>query len=197
MLGPSNKAQNSLRELNSTISEIQSSVGVADETSSSVIAPMFSSSSPQKPAQKVARQLTSYADLLDISLLKQIKEKFAELTDEDDANESLTIANFTKVLSAFIPLSEVDKIAKKIDVNDDGHIDWHEFTGFLINTDSEQGSMANSGAVYLPAEKVTQVPDRYMHREMIDHIVYASKPVPMLITGLLLLCLLKFICSAM
>lgn len=181
MLGPS-KAQNIMREFNSTISEINHSVGVIDESSSSVIAPT-SSNSPQKPAQKAVRQLTSYADLLDINLLKQIKEKFSELTDEDDADESLTISNFTKVLSAFIPLSEVETVVKKIDVNDDGHIDWYEFTGFLINTDTDQGSASNAGAMYLPAETVTQAHDRYVHRDMVDHIVYASKPVPMLITG--------------
>ena len=49
---------------------------------------------------------------------------------------SLTAAEFKAVLSDYLPMNQLDVIYKKIDVNDDGNVDFSEFIDFLIASES-------------------------------------------------------------
>ena len=44
----------------------------------------------------------------------------------------MTEIQFREVMSDFITPAEIDEIYPKIDINDDGNVEWHEFTSFLI-----------------------------------------------------------------
>jgi WD40 repeat protein len=127
------------------------------------------------------RQLNSHTELLDIKILKDVRGKFLEF-GVGDTGDSLKVEDFIDILSAYMPRQVVEKIYKKIDVNDDGFVDWHEFTGFLINADSMKTS-TSYGPTYRPAERAAQAHDRHTHRDLIEHLAFSMRPVPMIITG--------------
>ncbi|CAM9427757.1 unnamed protein product, partial [Ectocarpus fasciculatus] len=114
-------------------------------------------------------------------ILKEVRAKFLE-HGTGETGDSLKVEDFIDILSAYIPRQDVENVYKKIDVNDDGYVDWHEFTGFLINADAMKGTTAY-GPMFRPAERACQPHDRHTHRDMIEHLAFAMKPVPMIVTG--------------
>jgi Ca2+-binding EF-hand superfamily protein len=79
-------------------------------------------------SKKKKKIKVNYAELLNIKVLKNIRREFVQ---KGGKHESLTADDFIDVLSEYINRSDVEAIYKKIDVNDDGMVDWEEFTGFL------------------------------------------------------------------
>jgi WD40 repeat protein len=132
------------------------------------------------------------SDLLDISMLKQIKSKFT-LRCIDESGDSLKAEDFIALLAEYVPKRDAELMYKKIDVNNDGKVEWHEFTGFLINADSIRGinsaigskasSAAVAGPVFRPTEKLSQASGEHVHRDMIEHIAYSARPYPIVVTG--------------
>lgn len=134
------------------------------------------------PSQATAqKQLNNYTELLDIRILKDCRSKFLEF-GVGESGDALKVEDFIEILSAYMPRQDVEKIYKKIDVNDDGFVDWHEFTGFLINADAMKGSSAY-GPSYQPTERAAQPQDRHTHRDLVEHLVFSMRPVPMIISG--------------
>lgn len=127
------------------------------------------------------KQFSSYTELLDIKILKEVRAKFLEY-GVGESGDALKVEDFIEILSVYMPRQDVENVYKKIDVNDDGFVDWHEFTGFLINADAMKGSSAY-GPAYRPAERAVQPVDRHMHRDMVEHLAFAMKPVPLIVTG--------------
>ena len=127
------------------------------------------------------KQLLAVSDLLDINILRECRRKFLEY-GEGENGDSLKVEKFIEVLSCFMPRHDVESIYKKIDVNDDGYVDWQEFTGFLINSDTMKGA-GSYGPSHLPTERAVQPPDRHTHRDMIEHLSFSMKPYPMIVTG--------------
>lgn len=133
---------------------------------------------PEVPQDK---RLNNYTELLDIKILKEVRAKFLEY-GTGETGDAVKVEDFIEILSAYMPRQDVDKIYMKIDVNDDGFVDWHEFTGFLINADAMKG-VTSYGPTYRPAERICQPHDRHVHRDMIEHLAFSMKPLPMVVTG--------------
>jgi Ca2+-binding EF-hand superfamily protein len=70
-------------------------------------------------------------ELLNIEVLRQIRTYFVNSGVMSGGIEALSAKDFIKTLTKYLPSSEIECLYKKIDVNDDGFVDWQEFTGFL------------------------------------------------------------------
>jgi hypothetical protein len=98
-------------------------------------------------------------------------------------------------MSHYLTAAEIDEIYPKIDINDDGNIEWHEFTSFLIAAEgnSQLASLTSSYRLIYKREQVftsgQNVPSVGMpntsvrHTDMISHMCMAMKPFPMVVTG--------------
>lgn len=163
------------------------SAGVAVDEELAMLDLMAAGAKPKAAASRFTP-----SDLLDIKMLKEIKSKFT-LRCIDESGNSLKADEFIALLAEYIPKRDAELMYKKIDVNDDGTVEWHEFTGFLINADSIKGSnsavgsnsssSAAAGPVFRPTEKLSQASGEHVHRDMIEHVAYSARPYPMVVTG--------------
>lgn len=79
-----------------------------------------------------AQQVNKVANenvLLDMTVLTGLRELFSNSTIGLDI---LTEAQFREGLEKYICAEDVDLIYPKIDINDDGFVEWNEFTSYLI-----------------------------------------------------------------
>jgi WD40 repeat protein len=135
-------------------------------------------------SKKKKKIKVNYAELLNIKVLKNIRREFVQ---KGGKHESLTADDFIDVLSEYINRSDVEAIYKKIDVNDDGMVDWEEFTGFLIS--AEGGGTADTGSrnvvqqFVLQREQEFQTHGAQQHSDLIEHIAYGKYPFPVLVTA--------------
>lgn len=70
-------------------------------------------------------------ELLNLRVLSSLRQIFSESSVEPDV---LPEQEFRDALAQFISREQVDLIYPKIDINDDGNVDWNEFTSFLISS---------------------------------------------------------------
>mmetsp|Transcript_14488 Transcript_14488/g.27096 ORF Transcript_14488/g.27096 Transcript_14488/m.27096 type:complete len:1443 (-) Transcript_14488:197-4525(-) len=135
-------------------------------------------------SKKKKKVKTNFAELLNIQVLKKIRKEFVQRGGQQ---ESLTAEEFIDVLSSFIPRSDVDSLYKKIDVNDDGMVEWEEFTGFLISAEGGGTADINSKNMIqqfvLQREQEFQLHSAHQHSDMIAHIAHGKVPYPILATA--------------
>jgi len=99
-------------------------------------------------------------------------------------------------MSHYLTSAEIDEIYPKIDINDDGNIEWHEFTSFLIAAEgnSQLASLTSSYRIIYQKEQIftsggvqsstSHVANTSMrHTDMITHVCTSVKPFPLVITG--------------
>ena len=125
------------------------------------------------------------SDLFDRNILSQLEYEFSNSLT---VKNSLSTEDFRELLSKYIPLHLVDNIYRSIDVNDTGYINYSDFTNYLIS--SEDGSTFSSKTYSSRLVQHIQQQDHnnnnlsnIYHKDMIDCIVYITKPCSMLITG--------------
>jgi WD40 repeat protein len=132
--------------------------------------------------QHVKRKVEiNLSDLLNMEVLDEIRQVFLKNQDEN-GQESLLADEFIEVLSRYLPRPDIERLYQKIDVNDDGHVDWQEFTGFLTTSSS---SVVGTTKMYnkIFTLKLEQPFDDSNHKELIDFICFSSKPIPVLATA--------------
>jgi len=131
---------------------------------------------------KVKKQAdVNFAELLNMDVLGKIRQAFVKNTEQANT-ESLTAAEFIDTLSEFLPRSEIERLYKKIDVNDDGFVDWQEFTGFLTTSEAGVGTVSKTQTNIFTL-KMEQEFNSTNHRDMIDMICFSAKPIPILATA--------------
>lgn len=131
--------------------------------------------------QHVKRKIDiNLTDLLNMEVLDEIRQEFLK-NEQEVGSESLTTHEFMNVLSKYLPRPDIEKLYQKIDVNDDGNVDWQEFTGFL--TTSNTGSTALKFYSKVFTLKLEQEFHETNHRDLIDFICFSAKPIPVLATA--------------
>lgn len=153
----------------STIAEL---AGEVDDFSQQITSP--------KKAEKLKRKVerSNFGELLNIDVLKKIRSVFIDKSEGE--NESLCAEDFIDALSAFLPRSDIEKLYKKIDVNDDGFVDWQEFTGFLTTSDAGGTTVGHQSQRFLL--KREQDIESSNHKDMIEFMTLVLKPFPIIVT---------------
>jgi WD40 repeat protein len=78
---------------------------------------------------------------------------------------------------------------QRIDVNDDGFIEFSEFVNYLITAESQfhestnNGNTSNNNSSKLVMLRSQEPTSASNHKEMVDHICFHTKPCPMCITA--------------
>ena len=131
-------------------------------------------------AKKEVQSNGIVSDLFDKKILANLELVFST---SESGNNSLTSAEFKKLIAQYIPISLVENIYRAIDVNDIGHVNYSDFTNYLIS--SEAGSSFSSKAYTTRIVMTAQQEDNmaHTHRDFIDCLVFVRKPCPMLVTG--------------
>lgn len=122
------------------------------------------------------------SELLNMEVLANIRAAFVKNGDTETGEESLSATEFIDTLSQYLPRAEIERLYQKIDVNDDGNVDWQEFTGFLTTSEAGVGTVARSlNQVF--TLKAEQDFDSSNHHDMIDHIKFSARPFPCLVSA--------------
>jgi hypothetical protein len=117
--------------------------------------------------------------LFDRAVIMKFQTSFQ---DSQSSNHSLSSAEFKSLLREHLPDKQVEDIYQKIDVNGEGEITFPDFMNFLVS--SEAGSnWANSMHSSKLTLRLEQADGEGVHKDMIDHVCFVSKPMPMIITG--------------
>ena len=121
------------------------------------------------------------SELLNMEVLSNIRQAFVRGRDAH-GEECLSAEEFIDTLSQYLPRTEIERLYQKIDVNDDGNVDWQEFTGFLTTSEAGVGTVVrNMHKVF--TLKMEQEFDSANHRDMIDFLQYNAKPFPVLVSA--------------
>ena len=125
------------------------------------------------------------AKLFDPKLLEGLRQQFKD--DHRTGAKHLTIAEFVDLLSGYVPLDVCHFMYQRIDVNDDGYIEFSEFINYLIASETSITSEAtNSNSQVITKVVLSKIQDPRSllnHKEMVDHMCFNTKPCPMCITA--------------
>ena len=119
-------------------------------------------------------------DVFDMDILRQLHKMFQENEEEENA---LNEEQFRKIMSLYCTQQEINEMYPKIDINDDGNVEWHEFTSFLIAAEGNSKIALHTNSYRLVLQIEQPGNSAIMHRDFIDHICFTMKPYPMIITG--------------
>ena len=132
------------------------------------------------PKTEITTESFEISDLFDKTIVNRFKREFQ---NSKLGNELLPSTKFKDILRQYLHPSQTELVYEKIDVNDEGFVSFTDFINFLIS--SEAGSvLAHSLHATKLIKRLEQLDDAtVVHRDMIDHICFTLKPMPVLITG--------------
>lgn len=134
----------------------------------------FSVMQPQRPKKR------DVTDIFDMDILRELHKIFQENPEEEN---SLNEEQFREVMAKYCTQQEINEMYPKIDINDDGNVEWHEFTSFLIAAEGNSKIALHTNSYRLVPHIEQPNNSAIMHRDFIDHICFTMKPYPMIITG--------------
>jgi hypothetical protein len=126
------------------------------------------------------KAFATIADLFHPKILKEFKLAFK---NNEDMPGFLSAEPFKALIASYIAPSEVESTYRKIDVNNDGFIDFSQFTSFLITSEAELAHASKSNSVRLVQQEVDVDAMPVVHRDMIDHMCYFPKPANLVVAA--------------